>query len=168
MRTWKIVAIAGIALIAGTSVLGILGLVLLKGPLPAGLPPPGEMFLLGPAPWPAPHGVLGRVEEVDPVARTIVVANRRGERRLLLLRDDTVLERRHRRIDLLAIKTGDHVVAIGSPQGKDRLLARAIGILEPRPSGPPTLFRAAAESVFRALRLLPPWLRWFLWRFEYA
>ena len=95
----------------------------------AGWPGPWRSHLweqpLGPR-WFGGHGALGVVEKVEGDA--ITISGRGGESRVIMVVEETVIERHRERITLEDIEVGDHLIAIGSPDDEGWIIARVIRV----------------------------------------
>jgi hypothetical protein len=105
---------------------------------------------------------VGTVEEIDLQARVIVVRGRGGQQRLLLLDDDTILERGRESIDLVEIRASEHLVAIGTPDGQGGVSARAVRVWSK--GAPGAFWTAILRLVCQVGRFVYLVLRWLFWR----
>ncbi len=154
---WKVAAIVGGLLLVVALVLGAFGLGLRAGQIRAGLvapyPRPGAPAL-GPG-WIGWHGAMGVVEQVDLQARTLAIVSPAGDRLVLRVDGDTIVERYHERIDLAAIQVGERVVCLGRPDSDGQIVARVIRVLGPAPEGAGNIWGLFVRLAWQAIRLLP-------------
>lgn len=160
MKAWKTAALVGGLLAVGLLLVVTFGLGVLVGEQRAAR-------TLGGAPlpiWLARHGAFGSVAGVDVAGRTIDIHNEEGDRFLVLVNDETLVERYRQRVALSHVKVGERIVVIGRPDGQGRIVARVVRILDPQAEGPESLWPPPPGPLWRIRRAAVLTLRWLVER----
>jgi hypothetical protein len=91
----------------------------------------------------AGHGAIGTIEAIE--NQRITIRTRGGKSQILLIDDETRLERFFQNATLAEFKVKDQVVAIGSPNSAGEIKARLVGVVDPS-LRPPRGFPGSTDS----------------------
>jgi hypothetical protein len=90
--------------------------------------PMGEMGKNGPMNFfPNAHGVNGKIIKIE--LPTIIVSDRDNTEKVVLIKDDTKIQKIRENITTTDLKVDDFVVVIGSPNDKGQIEAKFIRIM---------------------------------------
>ena len=78
------------------------------------------------------HGVSGQIIKID--SSTLVIKGKDNMEKVVLIKDDTVIERLRETIKLNDLKVDDNIVVIGQPNEAGQIEAKFIRILPTLPS----------------------------------
>jgi|GEM_PF-967031 len=83
------------------------------------------------------HGAIGTIQSLE--GQRITILTRDGKTQVILVDEDTRLEKKFQKARLTDFQVNDQVVAIGSPNAEGEIKARLVGIVDssfrlPRPS----------------------------------
>ena len=82
------------------------------------------------------HGAIGTIQSIE--GQKITIQIRDGKTQVILVDENTRLEKKFQKASLADFKVNDQVVAIGSPNAEGEIHARLVGIVDPsfRPPRP--------------------------------
>lgn len=89
------------------------------------LPPPSDFI--------ESHGTFGQIIEIKD--NTLVIKGKDDVEKIVLMRDDTIINRFRETIKISDLKVNDFVVVIGSPNDAGQIEAKLIRVLPPEPLG---------------------------------
>ncbi len=75
----------------------------------------------------SPHGAFGDIIKID--NQSLVVKGNDEAEKNILVQPDTVIEKDFDKINVMALKVGDHVIVFGAPNDSGQIAAKVIRVL---------------------------------------
>ncbi len=91
-----------------------------------------------------PHGLFGQIIKIE--ESTIIIKDGNNVERIVVVKDDTIIERLREAVEITDLKVDDFIVVIGQPNDSGQIEAKFIRLLPPPPSKsslrsfPPSMF----------------------------
>lgn len=79
------------------------------------------------------HGVFGQIIKID--GSTLIIRGRDDVEKIVVVTDNTIINRFREKIKLTDLKLNDRIVVIGEPNDAGQIEARLIRVLPPPPTG---------------------------------
>lgn len=81
------------------------------------------------------HGIFGQILKID--GSSLIVNDRGNTEKIVLIKDDTVINRQRENIKISDLKIDDYIVVIGNPNSEGQIEAKLIRIMPAPPTGAP-------------------------------
>ena len=92
-----------------------------------GMMPGGPNFGFGKDNFPNAHGAIGKIIKIE--LPTIIVQDKDNTEKVILIKDDTQIEKMKDKIQTTDLKMDDFIVVIGSPNDKGQIEAKFIRLM---------------------------------------